>query len=1039
MRGIIPAVLLSLSVGTAHGQFFTNYGAEQGLGNQDLIRLVQDDLGNLWMTSQEGTWRFDGEHFKRFDLDRPVGGTGVRDLAEGIVRDAAGGIWIASRYAGLLKFDRATEHWLDWEELTGDTLVDQSRIGPGICALSEDSILVCGIDRGLLLYLVKERRVQLFELAVPGVYFHVGALVRDQRDRNRVWVGGYGSLYHLDLDSAKLVSEPIAGVGGVDRSVHVWDIDQQRDGSLLCSTWGDGTIRYDPATRSSTHWLFDTLPPLNGAKNVQFAMTATGDGSFWVGTHRGLRRFATTSGFGDVIGYSAHEPHSIAPGWVKDVLLDAEGNLWCATRGGLSVMARGQNRFHDIKFGPLYYKGDQQPSIRGAVELGDRFLLGTDIIGLHLVDKRTGEVRHLPVYDALGHPITDRSGWELFNCRGGPIHYHTTTGMYLLDPATGRLTPEIPRTIARYGEIDGLGFQCDSGSTIWTGARHGLYRTDFDKDSCVSYDPRSSAVRRVERADYTQGIAHDQAGNTWFNILHQGLGRIPPSGGPVRFFTPADSKWLPTAEITDLDIDRQDRLWIGTIGHGLLITDAKVPGGPGSRILSNAEGMASVVNNLLLTPKGDLWSSGNNGLYRISHGDLSVKHFDADDGLSRTNFNDGDLRMYPSGSISISAYNTFIWFHPDSLEVPLVAPHVWLDGASVNGVPLRRDSTLNALPQLTLPHDSNYVDIRFSAIALTQRHRIALEYRLVGNSERWVRTEASGTAIFTGLPPGAYTFEVRAADLPDAPVTTLAITIVPAFWQSTWFKALIITLVLAGTTFAVRWRLRTVRAQERLRSDFERRIGEVEMSALRAQMNPHFLFNSLNSINRYIVKHEPRIASEYLTKFSRLMRSVLNNSKEKLVPLKDDLDALLLYIDLESLRFTNRFELVSSIELEEDPGSIMVPPLLLQPYVENAIWHGLMHKKEGAPVLKVSIHQHTEVLRCEVEDNGLGRAHAAMLRSRSTIQRESMGTRITQDRLDLLKRLYNMDVSVVYTDLMDAAQRPLGTRVTLTLQRQPRV
>jgi LytS/YehU family sensor histidine kinase len=300
-----------------------------------------------------------------------------------------------------------------------------------------------------------------------------------------------------------------------------------------------------------------------------------------------------------------------------------------------------------------------------------------------------------------------------------------------------------------------------------------------------------------------------------------------------------------------------------------------------------------------------------------------------------------------------------------------------------------------------------------------------------------VRTAAGGSAIYTALPPGAYTFEVRAADMADAPVTRLALTIVPAYWQTTWFKALIGLLIVGALTFAVRTRLRNVRRQERLRSDFERRIGEVEMSALRAQMNPHFLFNSLNSINRYIVKHEPRIASEYLTKFSRLMRSVLNNSKEKLVPLKDDLDALLLYIDLESLRFTNRFELVSSIELEDDPGAIMVPPLLLQPYVENAIWHGLMHKKEGAPVLKVSIHQHKDALRCEVEDNGLGRAHAALLRSRSSIQRESMGTRITQDRLDLLKRLYNMDVSVVYTDLMDAAQRPLGTRVTLILQRQP--
>lgn len=208
------------------------------------------------------------------------------------------------------------------------------------------------------------------------------------------------------------------------------------------------------------------------------------------------------------------------------------------------------------------------------------------------------------------------------------------------------------------------------------------------------------------------------------------------------------------------------------------------------------------------------------------------------------------------------------------------------------------------------------------------------------------------------------------------------------------------------------------------------------MSALRAQMNPHFLFNSLNSINRYIVKHEPRIASEYLTKFSRLMRSVLNNSKEKLVPLKDELEALTLYIDLEALRFTNKFDLRSQVEVDRDPALIMVPPLMLQPFVENAIWHGLMQKKEGEAVLSLHVSHQQGVLRCTIEDNGIGRAQAAAIRSLSAIQRPSYGTRITQERLDLLKRLYGMEVQVVYTDLMDAAQRPLGTRVTLTIQQQ---
>jgi len=154
------------------------------------------------------------------------------------------------------------------------------------------------------------------------------------------------------------------------------------------------------------------------------------------------------------------------------------------------------------------------------------------------------------------------------------------------------------------------------------------------------------------------------------------------------------------------------------------------------------------------------------------------------------------------------------------------------------------------------------------------------------------------------------------------------------------------------------------------------------------------------------------------------------------VPLKDELEALTLYIDLEALRFTNKFDLRSQVEVDRDPALIMVPPLILQPFVENAIWHGLMHKKDGEAILILHVQHQQGVLRFVVEDNGIGRAQAAQLRSLSAIRRPSYGTRITQERLDLLERLYGMEVQVEYTDLMDTAQRPLGTRVTLTIKQQ---
>lgn len=1036
MRGSIPAVLLSLSLCTAHGQFFTNYGAQEGLTNQDLGSVVRDPQGFLWVTSQEGTWRFDGERFRRFDLDRPVKGGAPRDIAEGLAQAPDGTIWIASMHAGLLRFDPATEHWVSWTEMTGDTLADEFMIGPAICVLSNDSILVGAVNRGIFLYLVRERRMQRVVAPLPVRLFHTSHILRDRSHLRRFWISASGAFYAYDLGSDSLQRVRLNDSDDPDQGISVNFLTQRSDGAVWLSTWGDGLIRYDPGTDSSRCWLFDTIPPLTGAKNVEFAMAAMNEDEFWVGTHRGLRRFSEQTGFGPLIDHDPEDANSLTGGWVKGVLLDQEGNLWCATQSGLSCMAPGQNRFHSFTFGKAYYRGDQQPGIQATLELGDRFLVATDDLGLFLIDREHGREEHLQLLDAKGKKITDPHVIDMFRCGEGPIELRTGAGAFLLDPASWRIRPVLQRTIARFGQLDMLGSLCDTAGWVWTGAPFGLYHTNSDKDTGYAYDRNAPPGYRVDRARWAQGIARDRSGHTWFSVNETGIGRVPPNGSPVEVMTPAGSAWLPTPNVWDLTVDPNNRLWLGTRGYGLVTTPADDPGGPGTRSLSTPEGMGTSIGTVMTDHAGDIWAAGPSGLYRVNGDDMRVKRFRTDDGLRSAAFLHDKITQHASGLITIEHHNTLLWFHPDSLDEPLTAPRVWIDGASVNGLPVTRDSTLNAAPHLRLPHDSNYVDIHFSAVALTQRHRITLEYRLVGNSERWVSTAASGSAIFTALPPGDYTFEVRAAGMVDAPVTRLALTIVPAFWQTSWFKALVALLLAGAITFAVRWRLKNGRRQERLRSDFERRIGEVEMSALRAQMNPHFLFNSLNSINRYIVKHEPRIASEYLTKFSRLMRSVLNNSKEKLVPLKDELEALTLYIDLEALRFTNKFDLRSQVEVDRDPALIMVPPLMLQPFVENAIWHGLMQKKEGEAVLSLHVSHQQGVLRCTIEDNGIGRAQAAAIRSLSAIQRPSYGTRITQERLDLLKRLYGMEVQVVYTDLMDAAQRPLGTRVTLTIQQQ---
>ncbi len=215
--------------------------------------------------------------------------------------------------------------------------------------------------------------------------------------------------------------------------------------------------------------------------------------------------------------------------------------------------------------------------------------------------------------------------------------------------------------------------------------------------------------------------------------------------------------------------------------------------------------------------------------------------------------------------------------------------------------------------------------------------------------------------------------------------------------------------------------------------DTQRKMADIEMQALRAQMNPHFIFNCLNSINRYIVKSDQATASLYLTRFAKLIRLILDNSNSQSVTLTNELEALRLYIEMESIRFEKQFTYTIDIDTDVHPDSVYVPPLIIQPYVENAIWHGLLHK-ETAGHLQISLHRRQRnLLECIIEDNGIGRDKAKELKSKSASSKKSLGMKLTEDRLSLLGRQAQMEAVIAIQDIKTATGEAGGTRVVLKI------
>ena len=250
---------------------------------------------------------------------------------------------------------------------------------------------------------------------------------------------------------------------------------------------------------------------------------------------------------------------------------------------------------------------------------------------------------------------------------------------------------------------------------------------------------------------------------------------------------------------------------------------------------------------------------------------------------------------------------------------------------------------------------------------------------------------------------------------------------------------LILLLILGAATFRtlILKRKNALEKQqlenEKKQAELQQKATELEMQALRAQMNPHFIFNCLSSINKFILKNDTDTASDYLTRFSRLIRQVLTNSQLSLIPLSDEIEMLRLYLDMERLRFSESFCYNIIYENNIEPETIYIPPMLLQPFCENAIWHGLMHK-EGQGKLDIMMSIQNGELQCIIADNGVGREKAAELKSKTVAKQKSFGLKITTERLALFNNEKIVPSFYHTEDVMDMDGQVTGTKVTLNIK-----
>lgn len=542
----------------------------------------------------------------------------------------------------------------------------------------------------------------------------------------------------------------------------------------------------------------------------------------------------------------------------------------------------------------------------------------------------------------------------------------------------------------------------------WIGSTRGLKKIAGDR---IIYDSQL----KDGFSGMVFSLAEEKNGTLWLSTIN-GLWKY--ADGAFEYF--GEKNDLLTKISHSMFINPTDSsLWIGTNGAGIVIYNKN---GEISQVSTN-NGLISNSIHQFYYSNGNIWVATRQGLSLIRNSNTEILNFTIDDGLPSNEV----TSVHPNGeNIYVGTNKGLAIINVKKLKRNTTAPSTIITKLVVEGkeIPLN-NSTIH------LNYNQNTVDLTYVGLAYRNMGRLLYRHRMLGLDTNWVYTKST-SCLYSGLQSGQYTLQIQALNsngIWNPNPTTLKFIIKPPFWERWWFIC-IVTLILAGVLYFVY----LVRIKEiRRRNDLINNMNLYKQQSLRQQMNPHFIFNTLNSIQYYILERDTISSHKYLTKFARLMRMTLDNSLSPTVTLRDEIDALKIYLELEALRLEGRFNFNILLDNNESVLDLKIPTLLIQPFVENAIWHGIMLKADKSGSVTIKVNDQGNTVLCSIEDDGVGRKEAQRIQEQTSKIHKSRGYQITQQRIELLNSMYKERFDIKIEDLFDDFNNPKGTRVNITI------
>ena len=580
------------------------------------------------------------------------------------------------------------------------------------------------------------------------------------------------------------------------------------------------------------------------------------------------------------------------------------------------------------------------------------------------------------------------------------------------------------------------------------------YKTDFDNDSNIVI---TEGVKQIKKIFLGKGIiptsfASDPKEETQIFIgTNRGLYKYDhATSTSVNLFSPTESEELTITHIMSSSATSAF-LWVSSLERGI----GRYTWGFHTAMTwypykkDNGKAVSNPINTFCRKSLHEFFIAPMDSTPAIFNTETGMYDFIVDTSFKESSNSCADIKLDNAGNLYLIKGQSL--FKADSVNVDPSFTEVKLDSnvsqvvildVSIGKVSYSDFENYEINNTVTLKYYEKNVSVLYAARGFTSEDKLEFAWKLEGRDNDWTTMpysmldEKLNGAYFTDLDPGKYTFFIKVRKAGEdwrKPGATLHIIIQPPFWKTWWFWLLVIAGVSIITFIVTTLRARAVRKQEREKAKHEKELLQMEARALRAQMNPHFIFNCLNSIKALIQEDEKQKATDYLTTFSKLIRTLFQNSDKRQISLFDEVETCRLYTQLEAMRLKGKLNYNFIIDPNVDLKSVMVPALIIQPFIENAIWHGIVPKEEGT--INVSITQNENAIVCEVDDDGIGRELSKLNKPVTPVIHESKGVHLSQARIDLEKKLNDTNASIETIDKYDNGQ-PAGTKVVITFNLQ---